>query len=79
MVDTRLYSVADYATSPTKQYGTTPPINTNPPTRLDTERNGELIEELKNQNCFEAKVESDKRYVASEYYAERISDLTWWV
>ncbi|KAI5850064.1 Poly(A) polymerase central domain-containing protein [Tricharina praecox] len=47
--------------APTKQYGTTPPINTNPPTRLDTERNGELIEELKNQNCFEAKVESDKR------------------
>jgi poly(A) polymerase len=56
-------TLADPCCSPTKQYGTTPPINTNPPTKEDTERNAELVEELKNQNCFEAKAESEKRYV----------------
>ncbi|KAF8247499.1 Poly(A) polymerase [Wilcoxina mikolae CBS 423.85] len=45
----------------TKQYGTTPPINTNPPTKEDNERNVELVGELKNQNCFEAASESEKR------------------
>ncbi|CCX04395.1 Similar to Poly(A) polymerase pla1; acc. no. Q10295 [Pyronema omphalodes CBS 100304] len=47
--------------APPKQYGTTPPINTNPPTKEDMERNSELVQELKNQNCFEEKAESDKR------------------
>ncbi|KAI5783583.1 Poly(A) polymerase central domain-containing protein [Geopyxis carbonaria] len=43
------------------QYGTTPPINTNPPTKEDNERQADLIEELKDQNCFETPEESNKR------------------
>lgn len=47
--------------APPKQYGTTPPINTHPPTKDETDRNNDMIEELKRQKCFEGPEESTLR------------------
>jgi poly(A) polymerase len=46
---------------PAKQWGTTPPISTAMPRPEDHKQNGEMIEELKRENNYEAPPETQKR------------------
>jgi poly(A) polymerase len=46
-----------------RQWGVTPPISAALPTEPEIAANNALLEELKRQNNFESKAESDKRYV----------------
>jgi poly(A) polymerase len=47
--------------NPARQWGVTPPISTALPTEQEITANNLLLEELKRQNNFESKAESDKR------------------
>jgi len=46
----------------TQQWGTTPPVSMAFPTDKEITLNDTLVEELKNQNNFEAVEETEKRY-----------------
>ena len=52
------------AAPPVKQYGMTPPIQTNPPTQQELVANEALVEELKRQNNFEGAEETARRKAA---------------
>lgn len=49
------------STTNKKQYGVTPPISTEGPTKEDIALNDAMIEELRNQNSFESAAETEKR------------------
>jgi poly(A) polymerase len=49
------------STAPVKQYGVTPPISTEGPTREEISLNDSMIEELRTQNSFESENETEKR------------------
>lgn len=46
---------------PTKQYGVTPPISTEGPTKAEISLNDSMIEELRSQKSFETEAETEKR------------------
>lgn len=45
----------------TRQYGVTPPVSTEGPTKEEIALNDMMIEELRNQNSFESEAETEKR------------------
>lgn len=49
-----------------QQWGVTPPVSTAFPTDKEIVLNDALVEELKNQNNFEAPEDTEKRYVVLE-------------
>lgn len=49
------------STIPVKQYGVTPPISTEGPTKAEIKLNDSMIEELRSQKSFESEVETEKR------------------
>jgi poly(A) polymerase len=53
--------------SASMQYGVTPPVSTTLPTEQENAVNDALIEELKKQNSFESKAETDKRLAAASF------------
>lgn len=63
------------AAAPVKQYGVTPPIQSQLPTQQELAADEALVEELKRQNNFESKEETERRTRALQLIQKVVTEF----